>query len=109
MLAGILDATRFEIVNAAHHGLIKADEKDPRRGTMYMQRGGLALTPVQYRKFVERFEALLEQFHSKEPTTDDEAPRQKYGFTVLIHPVTDSKGDQRNHMEGKSHGGTGNE
>lgn len=84
MLTGLLDATRDDIMGAARQGLVKADERDPRRGTLYMQRGKLPLNPEQYGRFVKRLEALLEEFHTKELT---EPKHQPYGFTVLLYPM----------------------
>jgi DNA-binding transcriptional ArsR family regulator len=102
MLRGILDATRDGVMGAARQGLIKADEKDRRRGTMYMQRGRMALTAEQYQRFVKRWEALLAEFDLKESVV--EIPSQRYGYTFLVYPVPDSESDEVAQTEGRSHG-----
>jgi len=70
-----------------------------------MQRGKLPLSPEQYGRFVERLEALLEEFHNKE-AAESETPFQPYGFTVLVYPApegAEGKESQAGQAGGTTH------
>ncbi len=86
MLSGIFDATVHDIIQAAGQGLIKPDKEDPRHfDHMNLFRRRMRLSYGQQKKFIERLNDILEEFHhNASEETDDLHP---YGLTLALYPM----------------------
>lgn len=94
LLAVVFDATRDDVLNSIHRGLIKLEEENPVRRNSILSRTITRLTPDQYEEFFERLRALLMDFNNMDmgkgnTSTPDHAKGAPYGLTVALYPFAE--------------------
>lgn len=88
MLSGLFGAARQQAYDSLVRGTVQTAPDAPRYRRLLLKATRAMLEPAQAEAFIERMEALLDEFGFRGELHEQDAPEQLlYRLTLMLHPV----------------------